>query len=394
MKRRKSGIGRIIAVVLTAMLLIGCGASKDNIASMEYDSMSTAESEIWDSGSDAGMSLNFDMKEQSVATNDMVAEEAPEMETESSSDAASGSAQPVEEAGLENTVASNRKLIRRVNLSVETQEFTETTDFIEQKVMELGGYMESSEIYAGNYYSSSSRNAHYVVRVPVDKLDELINEVSKNANITRKSESATDVTLSYVDTKSRKEAYEVEYERLMALLEKAEDIETIVALEGRLTDVRYEIQGLESQLRTYDNLVDYATIQIELSEVVIYTPAEPEQKTDLQRMTEGFVHSLKNIGNDCKEFVIDFVIALPYLVIWTIIIGIVILIIRKIRKRRKHKKEMNRRQYADRGQYATAKEDGLRDTDRKTERGEINTDEPIDRAEDSDHIKQTADNKK
>ena len=43
---------------------------------------------------------------------------------------------------LENTVASNRKLIRRVNLDVETQDFDGLTQFIESKVNSLGGYMD------------------------------------------------------------------------------------------------------------------------------------------------------------------------------------------------------------------------------------------------------------
>ena len=131
----------------------------------------------------------------------------------------------------------------------------------------------------------------------------------------------------------------MEYERLMELLKQAEDIDTIVALESRLTTVRYEIQSLESQLRTYDNLVDFATVEISVQEVVIYTPVEPEKKTDLQRMTEGFVNSIENILFDLKEFAIDFVIALPYLILWAVIIGIIVLIIRKIKKNKKANKE-------------------------------------------------------
>lgn len=282
-----------------------------------------------------------------------------------------------ESKNLENTVASNRKLIRRVNLDVETQDFDGLTRFIEDQVNQLGGYMEESSVYGGNYEYSSRRSAQYTVRVPVDKLDELVGLVGEQGNITHKNESATDVTLSYVDTKSRKEANEVEYERLLALLEKAEDIDTIVALESRMTTVRYEIQSLESQLRTYDNLVDFATIEISVTEVVIYTPTEPEKKTDLERMAEGFIRSVKNIVYDFKEFVIDFVVALPYLMIWAVIIWIVVMIIRKIRKRNKIKKEKKN---------AERNENRVCDADRKTERGEINIDEPVNRTENSDHI--------
>ena len=79
----------------------------------------------------------------------------------------------------------------------------------------------------------------------------------------------------------------------MALMEKAESVDAIIALETRLTEVRYQIQSMESQLRTYDNQVDYATITLSVEEVTIYTPDTQEPKSDLQRMTDGFVTSVR-----------------------------------------------------------------------------------------------------
>ena len=358
----------LLCMVLVPALLAGCGSSGESASS-------TVTSEAYDTGNWKTQSNG--LYSDGAASEEYVSEEAVEEEY---------AEEPMEDAGetgggsenLGQTVASNRKLIRRVNMDVETQDFAGLTQYIESKVNELGGYMESSSVYGGSYEYDTRRTAQYTVRVPVDKLDVLVGAVAEQGNVTNKNESATDVTLSYVDTKSRKEAYEVEYERLMALLEKAEDIDTIVALESRLTSVRYEIQGLESQLRTYDNLVDYATIEISVSEVVVYTPTEPEKKSDLERMTEGFINSLQNIGYDIKEFAIDFVIALPYLILWAIVIGIIILVIRKIKKRRKMKKEKKN---------AERNENGVCNADRKAERGEINTDEPVNRTEDSNHLK-------
>ncbi len=366
MKKRSRKQNVWLVGLMIAMLLCGCGASDDKM--MAADSSASAEvmqtTESYDmNGLASGGSGDY--MTDAAETEETVVEE-PAMEAEDGGSAA-----------LENTVASNRKLIRRINMQVETQDFDGLTSYIESKVSELGGYMESSDVYGGSYEYNSRRNAHYTVRVPVDQVDALVGAVSGQANVTNKNESATDVTLTYVDTKSRKEAYQTEYDRLFVLLEKAEDIDTIVALESRMTTVRYEIQSLESQLRTYDNLVDYATVTIGVTEVVVYTPTEPEKKTDLERMTEGFKNSLENIAYDIKEFAIDFVIDLPYLIIWAVIITIIVLVIKKIRKRRKAKKE---KQNADR------KENGVCDTDRTTECGEINTDEPADRTENSDHV--------
>ena len=62
-----------------------------------------------------------------------------------------------------------------------------------------------------------------------------------------------DVTLRYVDVDSHKKALETEQERLLALLEKAENVEDIITIENRLSDVRYELENYESQIRLLDN---------------------------------------------------------------------------------------------------------------------------------------------
>lgn len=365
--------------MMLCLSVIGCGGADKMSFGAASDTAAAVDTSTQSSGAETAPMENGIASFGDSYTEEYADDYAEEpMATEEA--ATTDEAAPQEDGGsadLENTVASNRKLIRRVNMDVETQDFDGLTQFIESKVSNLGGYMEESSVYGSGYDYNSYRTAQYTVRVPVDKLDEIVSAVGQQGNIVHKNESATDVTLSYVDTKSRKEANEVEYERLLALLEKAEDIDTIVALESRMTTVRYEIQSLESQLRTYDNLVDFATVEISVSEVIVYTPTEPEKKTDLERMSEGFINSIKNIVHDFKEFVIDFVSALPYLMIWAVIIWIIVVIIRKIRKRNKMKKGKKN---------AEGKENGVCDADRKTERGEINADEPSDRTENSDHL--------
>lgn len=90
---------------------------------------------------------------------------------------------------------------------------------------------------------------------------------------------------------------------------------------------------MESQLRSYDNRVDYSTVYLYIDEVEVYTPVEEE--TVWERISTGFVDSLKNIGEGLKEAAIWFVIHIPYLVIWAIVIVIIILILKKIKKRTK-----------------------------------------------------------
>lgn len=101
---------------------------------------------------------------------------------------------------------SDRKLIRTVNMSVETKEYDTVMDTIERRSSELGGYIENMESYNGSFYSSnrSSRNSSITVRIPAGQLNVFLGEVSEISNVVRRTENVQDVTLEYVDLESHK----------------------------------------------------------------------------------------------------------------------------------------------------------------------------------------------
>ena len=213
---------------------------------------------------------------------------------------------------------------------------------IKSKVDSLGGYIEQSDIYNGSYQSNyRSRSASLKIRIPAQKLDDFVDLVAVSSNITNKSESVEDVTLQYVDLESHKRALRAEEESLIAMLKKAEKIEDIVAIQSQLTSVRYQIESMESQLRTYDNKIQYSTIWLNVEEVAHYEPYEP--KTPGQRIREGFTRNVHNVLDGIENFFIEFVIAIPLILVSLFIIaaGIAVLavIIRVTDKYIKKKKD-------------------------------------------------------
>ena len=57
-------------------------------------------------------------------------------------------------------------------------------------------------------------------------------------------------------------------DQLLTLLSQAEDLDTIIVLQNRLTDVRYQIESAESRVRVLENQVQYATLTLTLNEVL------------------------------------------------------------------------------------------------------------------------------
>lgn len=321
--------GKILGVAfLCGSLLAGCGSAVSNtteaVADMPYEEAAYKEGA-------------YDM------------DDSYSMESAAVSNAAMGNRMEVsEDTGLSNTgeelpqeAATDRKLIRTVNLSVETESFDALLDSIQEKVTELGGYVERMDENNGSvyYHTNNYRNASITARVPADQLDAFLDVMAENSNITYRSESVEDVTLQYVDVQSHLEALRAQQDRLMELVEQAETVEELVYLEDQLTDVRYQIQSLESQMRTMNNQINYATVYIDVEEVTTYTPVTEMEKSAWERMQEGFLHNCRNMGRDVEEFFIGLVIRLPYIVLWVVLILAVVLVTRKIIKKNKAKKQ-------------------------------------------------------
>ncbi len=235
------------------------------------------------------------------------------------------------------------KIITKVNLEVETQEFDDLIGIIKDEIVRLGGYDERTEISGKRYYSrTNSRNGHIVARIPKDKLKDFVELVKESGNVINETSSSDNVTLQYVDTQSRKTSLEIEQERLWAILEKTEKLEDIVTLESRLSSIRYELQMYETELRTIDNKVDYSTVTISVNEVERMTPTE-DKETVLTRIKNGFTESVFNITEGLKNFFVWLVVNLPYLIIWAIILTIVGIMSKRIYKKHINKKKVIQR---------------------------------------------------
>jgi len=208
---------------------------------------------------------------------------------------------------------------------------------LEQKINSLGGYVEDQNIHNGSTYASYRyRSANLTVRIPDEKVDQFTNDVSGMANVISQNLRREDITLKYVATSSRVTALETEEARLLELLAKAETMEDLLEIEARLTDVRYELENYASQLRLYDNQVDYATIYLSIDEVQEYTPVE--EPGFFERIRTTFSDALEGLGDGIVNITVFLVGNSPYLITIGILAAIVIPTGKRIRKARTAKK--------------------------------------------------------
>lgn len=279
------------------------------------------------------------------SSNDTAAMDAPAAEAPAEDYAVMDEGLIVEESGLSSTdstssaMPQNQKIITTLHMDAETENMDPLLEEINRKVEELGGYMEAQDIYNGSSYNSYRyRYANMTVRIPADKLDSFVNHVSENANIISKNTTTENVTLTYIATESRITALETEQARLLELLAMAETMEDLLLIESRLTEVRTELEQVSSVLRNYDNLINYSTIHLNIEEVKEYTEVE-EPETVWERISEGFVESLENVGDGLVDFFVFIIVAFPYFLPFIVIAVIVVAIVLTAKKKSKKKEK-------------------------------------------------------
>ena len=265
--------------------------------------------------------------------NSMATDRAPAMKNEI---AVESPAAPIPEAEYGMSISqpgqsvpgAEQKLIRTVSMDVETEDLETLLPQIGSKITALGGYVENQELYNGSSYSSyRHRSANLTIRVPAESLNSFVEDVKGVSNVVSYNESTENVTLQYVSTESRMKALEVEQERLLELLAKAENMADLLEIEARLTDVRYELENVTSQLRVLSNQVDYATIRLYISQVKVYT--ETQEQTIWQRIGSGFKENLRSIGEDLTDFFVWAITYSPQLILWAVLIALAVTVLKK-----------------------------------------------------------------
>ena len=269
-EKKKAGKCSVFGKWILCMLLVGCMLS---IIGCGKSAQSSADSSATNH-SESGFGT-FQAESQKKVSAETTAEGGVTEATVNTDDTVEQSAQDSGEQGTDTTgtefeqvegVNTDQKLIKTVNMSAETTEFDTLVADVREKTKSVGGYVENSDI-GGNYGMDMTRYAYLVLRIPADQLDNFVNGLKDTTNVRSFSENTEDVTLQYIDMDTHIRALREELDALFTMMEQADSMTDILSIQSQITDVRYEIESYESQLRVYDNQVNYSTIYLDLYEV-------------------------------------------------------------------------------------------------------------------------------
>lgn len=232
------------------------------------------------------------------------------------------------------------KIIYTGHAEIETLDFDKTMTDLQAMIESCGGFIQSSNVSGGDYrtlYGGGTvyRRADYSIRIPVESFEAVQNSLSTLGNVVNRSTNADNITSVYTDTESRLATYRVQEERLLDLLGKATSVEDMITIENSLSEVRYNIESLTSQLKNWDSQINYSTLSLYITEVTLYSKDNTPTVSYGEQLRQTFSHSLYAMGEFFKDLFKFLVGALPALVVLAVIAVPIVLIVRAAQKKRR-----------------------------------------------------------
>ncbi len=161
-------------------------------------------------------------------------------------------------------VKDQRMIIKSGSLSIEVEKFDDAEAKISNVVKGYNGFIANSKSTSN---SSGNKSGTITVKVPADKFDALVFEVSKIGKVMNQNIQANDVTEEYVDLEARLKTQKELEQRLVKLLnEKASRLTEVIEVEEKLASVRQKIESLEGKMKLLKSQSDLSTLTVSVYE--------------------------------------------------------------------------------------------------------------------------------
>lgn len=227
---------------------------------------------------------------------------------------------------------SERKLIVRSNVTLETNNFDGTVGELKQLAADNGGYIE--DFYSDVYYTTSNRDVYLkegniTIKIPSENYDYTLVSVKELGTVKDESESTEDITSGYLEAESRLRTKQAEEARLIELIDECNSVDEIIQVEARLSEIRSDLEFYEVQLLNWDKLIDFSTINVYITEVDngVLTNVDPSIGT---RIKNAFINSINSFIAGTEDLVVFIAANFIQFILLAVFIIIVIFLGKKL----------------------------------------------------------------
>ncbi|MHB8074479.1 DUF4349 domain-containing protein [Desulfosporosinus fructosivorans] len=210
-----------------------------------------------------------------------------------------------------------RKITQDLTLTLEVVDINDSVTLINREIQQLGGYVVESQQNG----SDSQSSAHLTLKIPADKLAGLHDSFSTWGKILDQHMVANDITNQYYDSQVRLQTLETEEKRYLEILNQAKTVEDVLKVENALGNIRQQIEQLKGQLKLWNNIVEYSTVNLQLVTVQspnlnVNNPWQPISWSNTWQATQNAVlKTISSSWNLLNYLVVGIGYAFPYLIL-------------------------------------------------------------------------------
>lgn len=222
----------------------------------------------------------------------------------------------------------DKKIVYTFEYNIETKEYRKSLEGLEAKAEKFGGFVESSE------FDNSSRDfksINMTLRIPKENSEKFQESLGNIGSVTYQSLSTNDMSKAYSDLDKQVKILETKDARYIELLESAENMEDILAIESQLAEVEAQLRFINQDLKNIDYDVNYNTFHIYLYEVENPDIGVNEKDSFTNRLKRAFSYSFENFKNFIQNLVLFIASNIIFIGLITLIVILVFWLVKKRR---------------------------------------------------------------
>jgi len=231
---------------------------------------------------------------------------------------------------------TERLVVKRAEMRISVADPAEAMRTVVQWAESMQGYVVNSNQWNSTSDGQTYINASVMVRVPAERLDEMMQKVRDLAadpktGVLSETVTGEDVTAEYVDSQARLRNLKAAEAQLVELLDQAPDLEYTLDIFRELTEIRSQIEVLEGRIKYLEESAALSALSVEFVAEASLQPLQigPWKPAGVAKEA---IQTLVKVAQDVGTALIKFVIIwVPFL----LPIGLIVYFVRKGAKKRK-----------------------------------------------------------
>jgi hypothetical protein len=229
---------------------------------------------------------------------------------------------PVSEESVARIADGGEKMIVTGYLVMTVERPTEAAAEVASIVERAGGRVDARSETAPD--GDDKGRAELTVRIPADQLSKTLESIKEVGTVESVEQGKQNVTAQVRDLESRIKALRTSVDRLITLMADADTTADLISIESALSDRQSNLESLESQKRSLDDLVELSTYTIQLGTEEDAPVDEPD--TFLSGLITGW--------NAFVGFFSFLLVAFGVLLPWIALVGLATIVVIVVARRR------------------------------------------------------------